>query len=372
MLQQSVERWHMNDYINRMQEDGTAALVGQTIRGVPITMEGLLAVAHLGGYQGMRNFVESGGAANPQDAYGTTLMSYFTRHGSGQPVTLQAPQGATQLTENVWATPGRTVLTTMQGASTMTQPYAEERMAQVLSGPFQQLQQFFGAPITINDAIAMEGTSRESDTPGSRHFHGDALDLNISGMSAEEQLRLVRAAHAAGFRGFGFGENVGILHIDMGAARSWAYGGETFAGLPIAEVQAMVANGDFSGEFPMSAGGVTESGIDAVARGLAASNAAPDSEPGAPAPTNFTVYEQGETERVEQGPETSVTTPSQPSAAGSAMMTEAQKIGQVSPEIMDLINQLTGNGDEQAIRELEEFLRQRATPMNAAGERGAQ
>lgn len=126
----------------------------------------------------------------------------------------------------------------MDGASTMTKPSADKNLDAVLAGPFQDLQSRFGKTIVINDAIAKAGTSRETETKGSRHFHGDALDIDISKYSNEEKIRLVEAALAAGFQGFGFGN--GILHIDMGAKRVWNYEISKFAGVAIDDMYAMV------------------------------------------------------------------------------------------------------------------------------------
>ena len=122
----------------------------------------------------------------------------------------------------------------LEGASRLTVQGADQRLNSLLSGPFQDMQRIFGKPVMINDAIAKVGTSREKDTPGSRHFHGDALDINISGMSDADKLRLVDAAIEAGFQGFGFGN--GVLHIDMGKRRYWDYGISTFGGEPLSEV----------------------------------------------------------------------------------------------------------------------------------------
>ncbi|AMJ63044.1 hypothetical protein [Bosea sp. PAMC 26642] len=80
-LQQSAERWHWNDIDLTIKANGYDRLVGQPINGVPVTIDGLRAVAHLGGKEGMRKFVESGGAYNARDENGTSLMDYFSRHG---------------------------------------------------------------------------------------------------------------------------------------------------------------------------------------------------------------------------------------------------------------------------------------------------
>lgn len=108
------------------------------------------------------------------------------------------------------------------------------RMARRMAG-------LFGKPITINDAIAQRGTSRERDTQGSQHFHGTALDLDISNYSDEEKLQLVNAALQAGFSGFGFGNSV--LHVDRGPRRYWAYGNATYGGVNVANLGATVTSG---------------------------------------------------------------------------------------------------------------------------------
>lgn len=123
-----------------------------------------------------------------------------------------------------------------QGGSSMVQSGAEVRMQSTLDGPFARLQSSFGQQIVINDAIAKAGTSRESQTPGSRHFHGDALDLSTAGMSNADKIRLFRTAKSAGFTGFGFGNN--ILHVDLGPNRAWDYGNDTYGGVSVEQLKA--------------------------------------------------------------------------------------------------------------------------------------
>lgn len=99
-IQQSAERWHWNDIDQAITANGFDRLVGQPINGVPITVEGLRAVAHLGGKDGMRRFVETGGRYNATDENGTSLMDYFARHGGQRTRTAQGDpdipaQGAT-------------------------------------------------------------------------------------------------------------------------------------------------------------------------------------------------------------------------------------------------------------------------------------
>ena len=165
--------------------------------------------------------------------------------------TLEAPEGAEEVMPGVYMrriVRGRGQAATMGSivveegvTSHMVREGAQERMAAVLQGPFQALQQAFGSALRINDAIALEGTSRESNTPNSRHFFGDAIDIDISGMNDQERIRLVQLALEHGFQGIGLGNN--ILHIDLGERRVWNYGNATFGGMPIEEVKEMVRSG---------------------------------------------------------------------------------------------------------------------------------
>ena len=50
-------------------------------RQVDVTIDGLVAVAHLGGKTGLKKFLESNGKYNPADAYGTTLKDYLRKFG---------------------------------------------------------------------------------------------------------------------------------------------------------------------------------------------------------------------------------------------------------------------------------------------------
>lgn len=91
--QRRVEYWHINDIIQRINSSSLTQYLGQEIQGVPITMEGMVAAAHLGGFAGMQRFIESGGEYNPSDAYGTSLLDYLRRHGEGG--TTAAPDDST-------------------------------------------------------------------------------------------------------------------------------------------------------------------------------------------------------------------------------------------------------------------------------------
>ena len=76
-LQENFERWHFNDL--SAAADELAPYYGQTIGGVPINRESLMAMAHLGGKGGMKKFVQTGGRYNPADSNGTKLSDYGQR-----------------------------------------------------------------------------------------------------------------------------------------------------------------------------------------------------------------------------------------------------------------------------------------------------
>ena len=78
--QVSAENWHFADIENFIKRTGLDKYIGQKIKGIPITMQGMIAVAHLGGQTGLRRFITSGGTYNPKDAYGTHLSDYLERH----------------------------------------------------------------------------------------------------------------------------------------------------------------------------------------------------------------------------------------------------------------------------------------------------
>lgn len=78
--QVAVSNWHFNDIDNQIARAGYDRLVGQTIGGVPITMDALRSMAHLGGFGGLSSFLRSGGSHNPADAFGTSLAAYGRTH----------------------------------------------------------------------------------------------------------------------------------------------------------------------------------------------------------------------------------------------------------------------------------------------------
>lgn len=54
---------------------------------------------------------------------------------------------------------------------------------------------------------------------GSQHIHGNAFDVDVSGMDESQRLELISSARQAGFKGIGVYKN--SLHFDVGPSRAW-------------------------------------------------------------------------------------------------------------------------------------------------------
>lgn len=63
---------------------------------------GLRAVAHLGGVEGMQRFVQSNGSYNPADANGTHLSDYYARFSGGAPTVSSPAPGVAPPGPNPW------------------------------------------------------------------------------------------------------------------------------------------------------------------------------------------------------------------------------------------------------------------------------
>lgn len=74
-LQMRFQDWYEQTTIDFVMDKGLDAYMGRVIKGVPITMSSLLGMAHLGGNNGMMDFLESGGRDDPNDG-NTSLSDY--------------------------------------------------------------------------------------------------------------------------------------------------------------------------------------------------------------------------------------------------------------------------------------------------------
>jgi hypothetical protein len=83
-LQENAQAWHEDDIMNYVFEKGLDRYLGKTVSGVTMTPEAMIAMGHLGGKSGMRQFIESGGEYNPSDSLGTSLRDYARKFSTGQ------------------------------------------------------------------------------------------------------------------------------------------------------------------------------------------------------------------------------------------------------------------------------------------------
>ena len=78
-LQDKVFNWHVKDYKKRIKKAGLDSYIGKTINGVEVTEDGLVAVAHLGGFGGMRQFLKTNGKDDEADSNGTSMTDYLRK-----------------------------------------------------------------------------------------------------------------------------------------------------------------------------------------------------------------------------------------------------------------------------------------------------
>lgn len=93
-----VQEWvfnkHVEDIDRFIADQGLDKFYGQNVNGVPLTREGMIAVAHLGGKGGLQKFVTTGGKYNPSDAFGTSLTDYARTHGTAAAIQSQGESAA--------------------------------------------------------------------------------------------------------------------------------------------------------------------------------------------------------------------------------------------------------------------------------------
>lgn len=198
-VQQRVENWHFADIDSEIRKSGLDQMIGQSINGVPVTLDGLRAVAHLGGTGGMKRFVESGGQYNPSDSFGTSLMNYFQSHGGQQGgAQPQQPQGGmsqyiaelAEMASNPYLSDGQRMVVQQLLQQQMQQP-----------DPMQQLQ-MEKAQLEIqqmrNPQPNMTGTQREYEMARQQGFQGSFLDYqNALAEARRPQTNLTTNIHPA-------------------------------------------------------------------------------------------------------------------------------------------------------------------------------
>jgi hypothetical protein len=98
-LQMKFQDWYEQKTINYIMDNGLDMYIGETIKGVPITMSSMLGMAHLGGDFGMKKFIETGGRYDPDDGY--TKLSDYGRKFANMSITGQGSVGQAPSPEEV-------------------------------------------------------------------------------------------------------------------------------------------------------------------------------------------------------------------------------------------------------------------------------
>lgn len=89
----------------------------------------------------------------------------------------------------------------------------------VVSG-LQELQSGWGRALPIVSGYRDPERNRKAGgAKKSQHMHGKAVDIDVSNLSREERIQLIKLARAQGWGGIGVYPN--SLHIDKGAKRAW-------------------------------------------------------------------------------------------------------------------------------------------------------
>lgn len=93
---------------------------------------------------------------------------------------------------------------------------------------FAALEESLGFPLKVNSGYRDPAHNEAvGGAKNSQHTHGNAFDVDVSGMSVEQRQEVIRKARAAGFSGVGVYANA--LHFDVGGDRAWgpSYGRES-------------------------------------------------------------------------------------------------------------------------------------------------
>jgi hypothetical protein len=80
-LQTAFQDWYEQTTLNYIAENDLDQYLGDTIKGVPITVSSMMAMAHLGGNYGMKKFLETGGRYDPDDKEGEEVGTRLSDYG---------------------------------------------------------------------------------------------------------------------------------------------------------------------------------------------------------------------------------------------------------------------------------------------------
>lgn len=202
--QAKVNRWHVNDILNVIEAEGFDNLIGTQINGVTVTRSGLVAVAHLGGIGGMKEFVRTKGAYNKQDELGTSLTDYLRKHATGNVQEYMTPVQQQAAAER------RVEMLRERGAIAayeQSQPLLDQAADEYRAGGSRQ--QYLDSTAAIREqfgiAQTMASAKQDMDVMAEvRKVAGDALDeaqalaVGVETRNAEQKFTDVSDAYTNG------------------------------------------------------------------------------------------------------------------------------------------------------------------------------
>lgn len=188
---------------------GMDKFIGQTVGGVPITLDGLRAMIHLGGPSGAKEFLESGGRINRTDAGGTSIADY-------------GRLGMASGGDTGGGLAGRTLGAYLkQGGTTVSAPKDVDPVAGQMWSENASVLKGQGIDLKVSSTYrdpahnAAVGGAR-----GSQHLKGKALDIPLAGFSEPQQQAIVsQFLSDPRVRGFGYyppsKTSGGSIHVDV-------------------------------------------------------------------------------------------------------------------------------------------------------------
>ncbi|CAB4190524.1 hypothetical protein UFOVP1202_62 [uncultured Caudovirales phage] len=84
-LQEKAQAWSEGDIMKYIKDNGLDAFYGKSILGITMNPAAMMGMAHIGGRSGMKQWILSGGAYNPEDKNSTSIADYAAKFASATP-----------------------------------------------------------------------------------------------------------------------------------------------------------------------------------------------------------------------------------------------------------------------------------------------
>lgn len=116
----------------------------------------------------------------------------------------------------------------LTGTQAGRQPLEMNGVHKQVLDTWKQVQGDFGAQLPVVSGYRDKATNAKAGGANhSQHIDGNALDIDVSGLSKQDRIRLVQIASAHGFTGIGIYKN--SIHVDMRAGKPVVWGSDHHA-----------------------------------------------------------------------------------------------------------------------------------------------